>query len=114
MAKKVVEEDDIDDFDEEEEDEEPDEDEEEEKPKKIETRGRPPKREIEEDEPVSIKHKVSSARNDDKVETTYSAYHLPERTGIKNDSNNTPVGEDIYSVLAVILTKIERIEQSVC
>lgn len=42
---------------------------------------------------------------------TFSAYHIPERAGVKNNRTGQPVGEDVYSLLALILTKLESIEE---
>lgn len=42
---------------------------------------------------------------------TFSSYHIPERIGIKNDKTNQPVAEDQWTILAEILTRLERIEE---
>jgi hypothetical protein len=114
MTKKKLDDDDgfEDDFDDE---EEPEEDEEElqnaGKKKVLQKR---PIVEEEEEMPSPIKQKKFSSKENEKTETTYSAYHFPERIGVKNDLDNSPIGEDVYSVLALILTKLEKIESAVC
>lgn len=45
--------------------------------------------------------------------TTYSSYHFPERAGVKNDYTGEPIAEDVFSILALILTKLEKIEEAV-
>jgi len=43
----------------------------------------------------------------------YSPFHIAERTGIKDNSTEMPIAEDVYSILSIILNKIQKIEESV-
>lgn len=44
--------------------------------------------------------------------TSYGVYHQPERTGIANVQTKEPVAETMWDALALILTKLEKIEEA--
>lgn len=46
--------------------------------------------------------------------TTFSAFHLPEQIGVKNDKTNEIVGQDVYSILAKLMTEVQAIKEAVC
>lgn len=48
-----------------------------------------------------------------KKQPIFSAYHQPERIGIKNNVSNTSIGEDVYTILADIKNDLEEIKQAV-
>lgn len=92
-----------------EEDDFPDEDEFEEAPApapvRVETRGRPPKREV-----AQVQPKREQKPEDD----AYGAFSITARNGIVNKATNEIVGEDILTILAKMLSKIEKIERATC
>lgn len=48
-----------------------------------------------------------------KATVSYTAFHQPERVGVANTKTGQPVGEDVMTLLALILTKLENIEEGV-
>lgn len=58
----------------------------------------------------SKQKEVRKNKDEEKEGTTYSAYHLPERAGVKNDKDNQPVGEDVYTILASIKTDLQELK----
>jgi len=107
MVKKIEDIDDDEDFDDDEDDEDWDEDddesevEEEESPKNQKKgRGRPSKN------ASTQKNMVPPNGN-----PAFASYHYPERIGIMDTKTREPIAEDIWSALADILTRLQRIEE---
>jgi hypothetical protein len=75
-------------------------------PIRVETRGRKPG--------FSPKREIPQAPKENPEEDTYAAFHIPERNGIAERKTNVVVGEDILSILAKMLSKIEKIERATC
>lgn len=69
--------------------------------------GRPPMRR---EAPAQVKKEAEQNPEED----IYAAYHIPESTGIANKKTNQIVGNDILSILAKMLSKIEKIERATC
>ena len=96
------------DFEEEEDDFEEDE---EEVSEKVETRGRP-RKEIPAPKVAlrTVDRSEESKPSQKGGAVSYTAYHYPEQLGIRNDATSEQIG-DLYSILALILTKIQRLEE---
>jgi hypothetical protein len=48
------------------------------------------------------------------VSVEYSPFAVEARVGVMNKATREPIGEDIYTVLAVVLNKLQKIEEAVC
>lgn len=112
MVKNVVEDDE--EFDSDFEDEEEENlDDEEEKPVrtiKTETRGRPRKEEARTETRQASVPKSKS----EETGVEYAPFAVEARTGIMNKATREPIGEDVYTILAVVLNKLQKIEEAVC
>ena len=76
--------------------------------KKKETRGRKPR-----SEPPAEFTEKKSPRTPREKSTRYAAYSFPERAGIKDNSMNESIGENIFILLAKILNDLEDIKLAV-
>lgn len=67
---------------------------------KIETRGRP--------KGTFKKPQIQGQK--EVIEERYSPYHILERTGVKDNKTNLPIGEDIYTILASIKNDLHELK----
>jgi len=89
----------------------PEEEEEVKEEKREERRGRPAKPVP---SPVSKYKQIPKETPKETPKEKYAAFHIPERAGVVNLETDKPVGEDVLSLLAVILNDLQVIKEAVC
>jgi hypothetical protein len=71
--------------------------------------------ELEEEEEEPKKKKKSPIADEIKkpTEERFAVYHYPEKVGIIDKLTNKTVGEDVFSILANMMNKLQRIDEAV-